>query len=68
MEFYKKMIKKHYKISDETKITEYLDFCLSELKNNIIYSYDNTNSTKAVITEIFKRAMVKKHTLDANIL
>ena len=64
MKYYENLIKKHFRITDKEKINEYLNFCLDELKTNIIYLHDNMNPTKNVITEIFKRSMVKKYNLD----
>jgi len=57
--FYTDILEKNYHITDENEQKEYLHFCLNEVKNNII-SCCNEHPTKNVITELFKRAMVKK--------
>jgi len=58
--FYTDILTKHYHITETNEQKEYLDFCLNEVKQNIISCYNNEHSTKNVITELFKRAMVKK--------
>ena len=58
--FYTDILTKHYHITDGDEQNEYLNFCLNEVKTNIINCYNNKHSTKNVITELFKRSMVKK--------
>ena len=61
---YYNILSKNYKITDPKKQEEYMEFCLNNVKDNIIYCHDNTNPTKAVITELFKRSMAKKYNMD----
>ncbi len=58
--FYTDILTKHYHITNDDEQKEYLDFCLNEVKNNIISCHNNEHPTKNVITQLFKRAMVKK--------
>ena len=60
LEFYKNIIKNsEYDITSEM-MDEYLGFCLNEVGKNILYCYNIELPVKVVISEIFKRALIKR--------
>ena len=60
LEFYKNIIKNsRYEITSDN-IDDYLDFCLNEVGKNILYCYKPCLSSEYVITELFKRVLIKR--------
>jgi L-rhamnose mutarotase len=61
--YYEKIIDRLH-VKDEQKRKEVLEYALNYLKENIVYCYSNTHSVSAVLTELFKRGLAKKWTID----
>jgi len=62
--YYSNILEKLH-FANENKKKEYLDFCLNEVKENIILCHNNEHPTKIVIKELFKRAIAKKRQIDS---
>ena len=59
-QFYENLIQKHLPpFKTQELYEECLLYCLTYLKENIIYYYDYDKPIEPLITEIFKRGMVK---------
>ena len=60
LEFYKNIIKESkYEITSDM-MDEYLEFCFNDIKEKILHFYNIELPVKVVISEIFKRALIRK--------